>query len=751
MAQTTQPPSPAGLARGLLFVHLLLSPLVFTRDTLELFEYPKVALLRLTALALTGLGLVSVADLVRRRRLNQLGAYCREPVTLGILLFTASAALSTVVSLSPRTSLDGTHESFAGLATIAAYAVLFLATRTVCRSAADCWRLLTAAAIAAAVTAGYGLVQVARLDPLRWSDESIIGDYVRPLATLGHPNHVATYLTMAVPFVAIGAIRAASQGRRGPAVALGGVGLLALAGIALTLSRAGWLAVGAVILLLLIGLWCCGHRRVALAGVGFLAIGSAVGAAAFAGAGTDLRAALVQRVRTFGNSSGRTLLWRTGWDMALERPFTGVGLDAFALAFGQHRPMAFWRLEWNVTPTKAHNDAVQVLATQGFPGAAAALLVVVGLGFAFRRAWHRTTDDSRHLALATVCAIVGFLIAGFFGFTVAATGSVFVICAGILVRLAEAKSQISNPKTQSVHIPFGIWGLGLGICLVVAWLGVIQPFRADVCAGRAVRLRAIDPTRALALNEEAIALHPGRATLWAELGETARVVLPQTTDPRVRQHLARRVQEATAEAARLVPEAAVYHSRRGELLLELAGDGLADPAAAALSEFDAALARDPQNPRLMASAARAAWVCGRTDVANGYLNRGLALDPTESSLYATLGSMAAAEGRFEEAEARLTTSFRLAWHGYEEGHLQALTLWCYCMTQLHRINDIEIVLQAVIARRPDWPGPHLLLGEMLAAQNRPGAVEEFQRVIALAPEHPFAHEARRRLMSAKER
>src|SRR5262249_14159030 len=60
---TTRPPlvSAAGLARGVLLGHLLLSPLVFTTATLELFEYPKVALLRLAALGLTGLGLAALA------------------------------------------------------------------------------------------------------------------------------------------------------------------------------------------------------------------------------------------------------------------------------------------------------------------------------------------------------------------------------------------------------------------------------------------------------------------------------------------------------------------------------------------------------------------------------------------------------------------------------------------------------------------------------------------------------------------
>src|SRR5438105_15539603 len=95
-------PTPAALGRGLLFVHLLLSPLAFSGATAEAFETNKVALLQLTAVAAAGL-----AALAGRPH----GPLLREPVTLGALLFTLSAAVSTVGSLSPRTSLFGAPES----------------------------------------------------------------------------------------------------------------------------------------------------------------------------------------------------------------------------------------------------------------------------------------------------------------------------------------------------------------------------------------------------------------------------------------------------------------------------------------------------------------------------------------------------------------------------------------------------------------------------------------------------------------
>src|SRR5947209_1896908 len=49
----------ARFGRVLLFAHLLLSPLIFYREALEVFEYNKVALLSLTAVTLIGLGLAA--------------------------------------------------------------------------------------------------------------------------------------------------------------------------------------------------------------------------------------------------------------------------------------------------------------------------------------------------------------------------------------------------------------------------------------------------------------------------------------------------------------------------------------------------------------------------------------------------------------------------------------------------------------------------------------------------------------------
>src|SRR5688500_13532386 len=98
--------------RSLLWLALFATPVVFSRATTEAFEYPKLALVKAAALLFLAGGL-----LLPRAG----GARVRDPIALGVLASWAAAALSTLFSVSPRTSLFGAEGSFAGLLTLTAF------------------------------------------------------------------------------------------------------------------------------------------------------------------------------------------------------------------------------------------------------------------------------------------------------------------------------------------------------------------------------------------------------------------------------------------------------------------------------------------------------------------------------------------------------------------------------------------------------------------------------------------------------
>ena len=115
--------SAESLARGVVFAMLLIVPLVFTSATLEAFETPKLAILQLGALALLALGLIASRPPIS----------FREPIPIAACGFVLSALISTVTSISPRTSFFGGIESLAGLTTVLSYLIVLLAVRLICR------------------------------------------------------------------------------------------------------------------------------------------------------------------------------------------------------------------------------------------------------------------------------------------------------------------------------------------------------------------------------------------------------------------------------------------------------------------------------------------------------------------------------------------------------------------------------------------------------------------------------------------
>jgi len=417
-----------------LFVHLALSPLVFSRGTIEAFEYNKVALLLAAAIVLGALAPRALA----------LGpGLLRDPLGLGVVLFAVSAVVSTLTSISPWTSVLGAHESYFGLTTLLAYAILFFATRALCESLDDARRLLLAPVVAAAAAATYAVVQIAGLDPIRYARVSGLGGFVRPFATLGHPNLLSAFLAMALPLVVYALVRALGHAQRFVAGVLAGVAVVAGVAIAVAVSRGAWLALAAAALVLIVGALTAGHRRAALvlgatAGGTALAIGC-LGLVLPGSTGGVVLAGLLQRVRQLGDSASRQHIWQAAWGIFRDHPLVGSGLDTFQIAFAGQRTAAYWGLEWNGSPTRAHNEALNLLATQGGLGALAVLVLVAGTLLAIRQAWRDGED--RLLAVALAAGGTAFVVQDLFSFTVAGCGTLVVTQAALLSRLARPRAR----------------------------------------------------------------------------------------------------------------------------------------------------------------------------------------------------------------------------------------------------------------------------------------------------------------------
>jgi O-antigen ligase len=658
-------------ARGCLFALLLALPLAFSTATVDSFEYPKLALLQLGALALLALGLPALiqAGAETRRRLAR--EALREPAVAGVLLFCLSAAASTAASISPRTSFYGANESFSGLTAIVPWALVFFAGWGLAHSAAEVRWLLWAPQIAAALTCLYALVQAAGADPLPWQGRAVFAGYVRPFGTLGHPNLLGAFLAMVVPLAAQQCWAAGGEGRRPAAAAHGLAAALACAAIVLSASRGAWLALAVAGAVLLTMAALAGLSRRALLVLTAASVAGAVIAVALAlAAARGPWHGLAERVRHLTEAESRRQIWGVALGILADHPLLGSGVDTFQLAFAPRRPPGYWlSTDWNTTPLKAHDDLLHVLATQGLPGGAAALLLAGGAIAAGIRLWRRGTGPERGLAAALVASLAAFCAQGLVGFTVVATGVLFAAEAGFLCRLASKARAPATPEAapgkarraeqDGPALHAALWAAAAAMALVF----VVGPLRAQLACQEGVGRLRFDPAGAVAAFRKAVELEPSRDAYWSKLGMAAQQAAQRLAPGERQRHLAT-AREAYERAVALVPADPLHHMRLARVLADQAAAGFA-PRQAALEACDAALSLDPRNAYFCTTAANAALLLGDRERARRYAGQALALYPRFAAPHFQLGNMALAEGRTDEGIRELETAFHGEWHGEE--------------------------------------------------------------------------------------
>lgn len=179
--------------------------------------------------------------------------------------------------------------------------------------------------------------------------------------------------------------------------------------------------------------------RFGLIGGGLALIAVMFGAVLLLGGDTSLlRSIGVEGVQQDDPSSGRLHFWQKTLQMIADYPFTGVGLNAFGVAYPRYDTWnGYYRLE------QAHNDYLQVLAEAGVLGlllAAAFIFLLFRCGLVV----YTTTRDRfrRGVALGALAGCFGILIHSFFDFPLRTSSNLLVF----LVLAALATTHISHPK-----------------------------------------------------------------------------------------------------------------------------------------------------------------------------------------------------------------------------------------------------------------------------------------------------------------
>jgi tetratricopeptide (TPR) repeat protein/O-antigen ligase len=436
---------------------LLVVPTFFDIYSTHPFEPDKAMVVRVLGLVMAAAGLV--------RALEAWGRWRRPramPLAAPVALYVGAAALSTALSLAPRLSLWGSDARGEGLATLAAYVVVFAAVAARLRRPAQLDRVIDVIVAGSVPVTLYGLQQAAGLDLLDW--ERTYQEW-RVSTTLGNPIFAGAYLILTLPVT----LAAMLEWRRRPADPGGpwwrrlrlalyaSAGVLQLSVLVLTGSRGPWLGAGAGLVAFgLLGAAIGRRRRVAAAA---LALG--LGAVAFVALLNAPRGPLqgLRETRLLGRLGhildaqgarnpgdlARVRVWEGALALARPRPplplaegedrrgglrpLVGYGPETLQVAFGAIYDAEFARLERRNpdladtgvstfetrVPDRSHNELLDSLVTGGLLGALAHLVLHGGLQVFGLRALGllgSRRDRMRLAALAVGGGVIGAVAAG---------------------------------------------------------------------------------------------------------------------------------------------------------------------------------------------------------------------------------------------------------------------------------------------------------------------------------------------------
>ncbi|TAK34996.1 MAG: tetratricopeptide repeat protein [Chloroflexota bacterium] len=639
-------------------------PLIFTGITNDMFDLPKLVVLRL----LTIVALLALVAVALAKGKVVLG---RTMLDVPILAYLAVLVVTTIQSISPTNSLNGEYSRYDGLYTIVNYVLLYLLAAHALRRhvfTAVSVMALTALVIALEVFAEH-LSVAAVLDTAKYFDG-------RPASFLGNPDFLGAYLTLATP-IALGLFLASA--RRSARIVWAIVFVVLVAALALSFTRAAWLGFLAGLPIFLIE-WRILAKRVfwLLAIVVALALSLALlgvlplfpraetvatqhtaPAAEPSRARSILERAASTRDISSGTAAVRLQIWESALPLVAENPILGTGPNTFRAVIDKHIIPAYAAGEGrDHDPDRAHNNYLQLAVTTGLLGLIAYLVVLGAFGLMMWR-WLRreARPRARMLGVAILSAWFGYLAQDFFFFGVIGTASQWWLLMGLAVALSATASQ--RPRFALTVPGRAVFRLLVGIAAVVlaAYLafGAVRLWLADYAIEQGQKLLlsqqdAPDPEVGLQKYREAIALVPDQPYYY-EMYASALAILaigghsgspdsgPQTRylDETIR---------AMNSAVNLDPQFAALYLRRGAFY-EMYG---ADHQLDALKDYRRVVSMYPYSYYGNQGLAEMARRLGLTSEAIGAQRTALVVVPDDRLGRIYLGLDYANAGRVAEAQ-----------------------------------------------------------------------------------------------------
>jgi O-antigen ligase len=448
------------IIRALLYALVIAVPIAFCPAFHTVFSMPKLIVLRAISLAIM---LLWGAKIFSERKFE----YVKTPFNLLLLAYAAVSVLTTIFSITPFTSIFGAEGRFIGIISVFNFLLLPLFIINFLKEKKFLRELLTVGFFTSAVIAIYGILQYFGIfqETFNWSEDPSS----RVFGTFGHGNHFGAYL--AANFF-IGFYLFRMQTKNPYKWIYGIAALILLPALILTASRGAMFSMVAAALIITVIAIRHRNKFVKKENSKKLTIGIASIILILLLSSqllwdTIKETPIVERTSQTitsiqeGNIPDRVSWWLSGIEMFRERPVLGFGLSTFRDAYSQFRRKDYRTLDGNVqdliTPEAAHNEYLNVAATQGLFGFIAFIGIIIFAVSTILKSIRetRSKDDARILT-GILAALTVMLTQLFFSFGVISTYTITYILLGVAVAYSDTRTKEIRLKGIKEIIIIGI-------------------------------------------------------------------------------------------------------------------------------------------------------------------------------------------------------------------------------------------------------------------------------------------------------
>jgi len=529
-----------------LFFNLLFFfvPLVLFPNTSEVFEFNKMLLAYIFTILI-------IASWITKMITKGKIIFRRTILDIPLLIFVGTQALSTLTSLDPRTSMLGYYSRFhGGLLSTISYSLLYWAfvSNMTKEKSLKALKVLIYSAILVSI---YGVLEHFGIDKNLWIQDV----QSRVFSTLGQPNWLSTWIVSLIPITWAFALTNNKNKSLSKIYRLFldkrfvfGISMLFFLTLIYTRSRSGYLGLAVSTL----SFWAIFYfytlkskfskkiffRTIALIGSLYLLLVLLNGTPWTPSLTSLIRKEEVSEsvpkkpqgpaLAVGGTESGdiRKIVWRGALDIWKNYPILGTGVETFAFAYYEFRPVEHNLVsEWDFLYNKAHNEYLNFAATTGSLGLMGYLTLVFFIVYQLAKGVKPEEKDNKLsrqniLSLSFLSGMLGILVSNIFGFSVVPIALNFFLfpAFSVTLSLSEEKPLQKNGLTLNKKV-------FITIVLIISSILIFRAFRywyADTVYARGKLENDagnFDIGRELLLK--AVSFSPNEAIFWDELANSS--------------------------------------------------------------------------------------------------------------------------------------------------------------------------------------------------------------------------------------